>query len=83
MLTIHRIVGRYEFTHALIQQTLFNELSTTRRVRLHARIVEVFEELYGTVIESYAVDLAYHSAEAEAMIDLFVKTPRQPGARWG
>jgi len=33
-------VDRYEFTHALIQQTLADELSTTRRVRLHARIAE-------------------------------------------
>ena len=38
-------VGIYQFTHALIQQTLFNELTTTRRVRLHARIIDVFEEL--------------------------------------
>ena len=38
-----RAVGRYEFTHALIQQTLYDELTTTRRVRLHARILEVLE----------------------------------------
>ena len=40
-------VGRYQFTHALIQETLAEELSTTRRVRLHARIAEALEELYG------------------------------------
>ena len=33
-----RAVGRYQFTHALIQETLAGELSTTRKVRLHARI---------------------------------------------
>ena len=53
---------------ALIQQTLFGELSTTRRVRLHARIIEVLEVLYGDDIDSYAVDLSYHASEAEAMI---------------
>ena len=31
-------IGRYQFTHALIQETLSAELSLTRRVRLHARI---------------------------------------------
>ncbi|MDP6453695.1 MAG: protein kinase [SAR202 cluster bacterium] len=61
-------VGRYEFTHALIQQTLMAELSTTRRVRLHARIIGVFEELYGDSVDTHAVTLAYHAAEAEAMI---------------
>ena len=29
---------RYQFTHALLQETLLNELSAARRVRLHARI---------------------------------------------
>ncbi|MCH7787471.1 MAG: tetratricopeptide repeat protein, partial [Chloroflexi bacterium] len=61
-------VGVYQFTHALIQQTLFNEVTTTRRVRLHARIIEVLEELYKDSIEAHAVDLAYHAAEAESVI---------------
>ncbi len=60
-------VGRYEFTHALIQQTLMDELSTTRRVRLHARIIDVFEELYRDDVESRATELAYHAGEAEAI----------------
>ena len=38
-------VGRYQFTHALIQETLTAELSLTRRVRLHARIAQALEEL--------------------------------------
>ncbi|MCH7801742.1 MAG: protein kinase, partial [Chloroflexi bacterium] len=61
-------VGRYQFTHALIQQTLMDELSTTRRVRLHARIIDVFEELHRDAVESYATELAYHAAEAESII---------------
>ena len=35
-----RALGRYQFTHALIQETLAEELSLTRKVRLHARIAE-------------------------------------------
>jgi predicted ATPase len=33
-----RSVGQYQFTHALIHETLAGEMSTTRKVRLHARI---------------------------------------------
>ena len=51
-------VGVYQFTHALIQQTLFNELTTTRRVRLHSRIVEVFEDLYKDSIEPAGTEVS-------------------------
>jgi len=57
-----RVAGRYQFTHALIQDTLAEELSTTRRVRLHARIAEAWEELYGAEAENHAAALAYHLA---------------------
>ena len=57
-------VGRYQFTHALIQETLAEELSTTRKVRLHARIAEALELLYGADAEVHAAQLAYHFAEA-------------------
>jgi predicted ATPase len=61
-------VGRYQFTHALIQETLSGELSTTRRVRLHARIAESLEELYGDDADTHAAELARHYSEAEAMV---------------
>ena len=57
-----RVAGRYQFTHALIQDTLLEDLSATRRVRLHARIAEAFEELYGDEVEAHAAALAYHLA---------------------
>ena len=43
-----RPAGRYQFTHALIQETLAGELSSARRVRLHARIAQMLEALYGS-----------------------------------
>ena len=61
-------VGRYQFTHALIQETLTEELTLTRRVRLHARIAETLEELYGDSAEVHAAELAHHFAEAEAVL---------------
>jgi DNA-binding CsgD family transcriptional regulator/tetratricopeptide (TPR) repeat protein len=65
---IPRVMGRYQFTHALTQQTLLEELSLTRRVRLHARIAEALEGLYGASVEEHAAELAYHFAEAETLL---------------
>ena len=63
-----RTVGRYQFTHALTQETLTAELSTTRRVRLHARIAPALEELYGDNSEAHAAELAHHFAEAQTVL---------------
>ena len=60
-------VGRYQFTHALIQETLTAELSLTRRVRLHARIAQALEDLYGDDADSHAAELAHHFSQAEAV----------------
>ena len=60
-------VGRYQFTHALIQETLTSELSLTRRVRLHARIAATLEDVYGANAAHHAAELAHHFAQAEAM----------------
>lgn len=60
-------VGRYQFTHALVQETLSQELSLTQRVRLHARIASVLEELYGANVEAHAGELAYHFVQAETV----------------
>jgi tetratricopeptide (TPR) repeat protein len=65
---IPQIAGHYQFTHGLIQETLAEELSTTRRVRLHARIAAMLEEVYGDDTESHAAELAYHFSEAETML---------------
>ncbi|MCI0846596.1 MAG: hypothetical protein J4N33_05690, partial [Chloroflexi bacterium] len=61
-------VGRYQFTHALIQETLADELSTTRKVRLHARIAESLEEQYGADAEAHAAELARHFADAQTVL---------------
>ena len=57
-------VGQYQFSHNMIQRTLVDELSTTRKVRLHARIAEALENLYRADAGSHAVELAYHFSEA-------------------
>jgi tetratricopeptide (TPR) repeat protein len=60
-------VGRFQFSHVLIQDTLAQELSAVRRARLHQRIAEALEELYEDKTETRASELAYHYAEAAAV----------------
>jgi len=56
--------GAYDFTHALIRQTLYDELSTPRRVLLHRQIGEALEKLYANNIEPHLALLAHHFYQA-------------------
>jgi predicted ATPase len=58
----------YRFSHSLIQQTLAEELSSSRKARWHARIGEALEELYEADGEAHAAELAYHFAKAEPVL---------------
>jgi class 3 adenylate cyclase/tetratricopeptide (TPR) repeat protein len=59
---VPRSPGLMIFSHALVQSTLLDELSTTRRVRLHAAIGEALEARGGAT----AAELAHHFAEGAA-----------------
>lgn len=59
--------GRYRFMHALMQETLLAELSTTRRVRIHGQVGEALERRWGAKADQRATRLAAHFVEA-AMI---------------
>jgi predicted ATPase/class 3 adenylate cyclase len=56
--------GVYEFSHALTRQTLYGELSTPRRVRLHRQIGEALEEIHAASPEPHLGELAYHFFQA-------------------
>jgi class 3 adenylate cyclase len=57
-------VDRYVFSHALIRRTLQDEMSTTRRVRLHRRIAEAIEAQTGGPSDRRLAQLAFHYGEA-------------------
>jgi class 3 adenylate cyclase len=61
---VPRAFGYYRFSHALIRETLHEDVPTARRVALHRRIGEVLEELYAAKLEPHVAELAYHFFEA-------------------
>ncbi len=61
---IPRFLGHYSFSHALIRETLYNEISAMRRVRLHGRVGEALEKLHHQELERNLAQLAYHFLQA-------------------
>jgi DNA-binding SARP family transcriptional activator len=55
--------GRYAFTHALVRETLYDELSLTRRVRTH-------RELADALPADRLAELAHHRLQAAAAGDV-------------
>jgi DNA-binding SARP family transcriptional activator len=64
------VPGRFSFAHALINHTLYEDLGTTRRARLHRRVGEALEELVGAERGARAPELAHHWTKATAAVDL-------------
>ena len=56
--------GGLRFSHALIRDSLYGDLGTSERLRLHRRAAEALEELYGAEREPHLAELAHHSFEA-------------------
>jgi class 3 adenylate cyclase len=52
--------GRYVFSHTLIREKLYTELTTNRRIQLHRRIGAALESLYEANVEPHLGELAYH-----------------------
>ena len=59
--------GRYRFRHALMQQTLLEELSAARRVLLHGQIAEALLATYGADNRDHLPELAEHYAESAVL----------------
>lgn len=53
-------VDRFSFTHALVQHTLYSELSESRRARMHRRVATCIEALVGDRAGERAGELAKH-----------------------
>src|SRR5207237_5532986 len=63
---------RLRFGHVLIRDTLYESLTTARRVRVHRQAVEALESLYSDDAGPYLAELAHHSiagSEFEKSLD--------------
>lgn len=56
----------YDFSHPILQQTLYNELGRARARLLHATVAESLESHYGARALEHADELAFHFARADA-----------------
>ena len=76
-------VGRYSFSHALVRETLYEDLAAADRPLWHRRIGEALERLYATDLGPQLERLAYHFAQAattgdvDKAIDYDVRAARQ------
>src|SRR5205823_2376804 len=84
--------GRYRFSHALVRETLYEELSASQRPRLHRRIAEALEDLYAADparLERHLAELAHHFGEsatvgeAEKAIDYSVRAAKRAFSQVG
>ena len=62
--------NRYTFVHALIEHTLYDSVSPTRRGRLHRSVAEAIEAQVRDRTEGRVAELAYHWARASVPDDL-------------
>ncbi len=61
--------GRFTFTHALVEHTLYEDIGGARRTRLHKRIAEALEEQCGDDPGERLGELAGHWAAAVVTTD--------------
>ena len=62
-------VGQFRFAHALINQTLYEGLGATRRARMHQRVAQALEQLYGEDPGEHLSELALHWRLAAVSVD--------------
>src|SRR5688572_27918015 len=57
------VPGRFEFSHAIVADTLSEEISPARRARLHASTARALERLRAADLEGHLSELAHHAVE--------------------
>jgi len=56
--------SRYAFSHTLVRETLYEELTMPLRVRRHRRVGEVLEEIHRANLDPHLPELAHHFFQA-------------------
>src|SRR5436190_17433945 len=75
--------AKLRFAHALIRDTLYDELTLARRLQLHRRAGEALEAMYAADVESHLAALAHHffAAAAAGCEEQAIRYARRAGDR--
>ena len=61
---------QFRFAHAFFRQTLYEELFSARRLRLHQQVAYALEQVHADHLEEHAAELAEHFAQSTDPADL-------------
>jgi len=61
------VPGGYQFTHALIRETIYEDLPAVERVRLHARAAAALVAIHSTYLQPVLTRIAHHYYESVAL----------------
>lgn len=61
--------GRYEFTHVLLRETVYEDLGAADRMRLHSLVADALEERYRDDSDAHIDELAHHCFKAGQAAD--------------
>jgi len=59
-------VGHYSFAHALIRETLYDDLGPARQAQAHRRVAQAIEEVRAADLAPYLAEIAHHYFRAAA-----------------
>lgn len=80
--------GRYRFSHALVRDTIYDDLPTPERINLHRALGRALEEQAGGDPSSNLTELAYHFFQSAALgevdkaIDYATRAADQAGSQY-
>ena len=76
-------LGPYRFGHALVRETIYQDLPAEQRWHLHRCIGRSIESLYASNLDGYLDQLAHHFSQAAALgeVDRAVDYSRRAGRR--
>jgi DNA-binding CsgD family transcriptional regulator len=63
-------IGRHQFAHDLVRETLLDGMTVAARAQLHARVGETIERAVGAAVDEHLDELAAHYTEAARLGDV-------------
>ena len=76
-------LGPYRFVHALVRETIYQDLPVEQRWRLHCRVGQAIEALDSCDLDRYLDQLAHHFSEAAVLgeLDRAIEYSQRAGQR--